>query len=83
MHDIAARLRETPDAHAATLLERARTQVFRAPIGENDELLTGKPLKTGERIAAIAAREAEWARQSRRDLAMARDWLAQARARLP
>lgn len=82
MHDIAAQLRHTPDAEAAELLDRARGLVYRAPPPENDELLSRKPLKTRQHIAAIAGREAEWARQTDRNLATARAWLAQANNRL-
>ena len=49
---------------------------------EDDELLSRKPLKTRQQITAIASREAEWARQTDRNLATARAWLAQARERL-
>ena len=82
MHDVAAQLRRTPDAEAAALLDRARGLVYRAPIPENDELLTKKPLKTRQQIAAIAGREAEWSRQTDKNLATARAWLAQAIDRL-
>ena len=67
---------------AAELLDRARVLVYRAPIPENDELLSRKPLKTRQQITAIASREAEWARQTDRNLATARAWLAQAREQL-
>ena len=82
IHDVAEQLRRTPDAAAAELLDRARVLVYRAPIPENDELLSRKPLKTRQQITAIASREAEWARQTDRNLATARAWLAQAREQL-
>ncbi|MFB0936522.1 MAG: extracellular solute-binding protein [Propionivibrio sp.] len=82
IHEVAKRLQSQPDADAAALLDKARALVYRAPIAENDDLLARKPLKTRERIAAIAAREAEWARQTDRNLAAARSWLAQANDRL-
>ena len=82
IHELAARLQRTPDAEATALLERARILVYRAPIAENDELLTKKPQKTRDQIAAISAREAEWARQADRNLATARAWLTQANERL-
>ncbi len=82
MHDVAEQLRRTPDAEAATLLDRAHGLVYRAPIPESDELLTRKPLKSRQHIAAIAGREAEWSRQADSNLAAARAWLAQANDRL-
>lgn len=82
MHELADRLQRNPDEQAADLLARARALVFRAPISEDDPLLAKKPLKTREQIAAIAAREAEWARQTERNHAIARAWLAQASDRL-
>ncbi len=82
MHDVAEQLRRTPDTEAAALLDRARELVYRAPTPENDELLSRKPLKTREHIAAIAGREAEWSRQTDKNLSTARAWLAQANERL-
>lgn len=82
IHEVEALLRHKPDIEAAALLARARALVYRPPVAENDELLARKPQKTRARIAAIAAREAEWARQTDRNLAMARAWLAQAADRL-
>ena len=69
-------------ARREALAARARELVFRAPVREDDALLTAPPLKTRERIAALAVREAEWARQTSGNLATARAWLAQARDRL-
>ena len=82
LHELAALLQERPNPQAARLLERARASVFRVPIAEDDELLTQRLLKTREQIAAIAQREAEWARQIDRDHALAQTWLAEARALL-
>lgn len=82
MHTLAERLRRAPDAEAAALLDHARELVYRAPIPENDELLSVKALKTRQHIAAIAGREAEWSRQIDGNLATARGWLAQADDRL-
>lgn len=81
MHALAAELRRTPDAEAGALLDKARALVYRAPIDANDALL-GKSPKAPEEIAAVAAREADWARQSESNLNTARAWLAQASARL-
>ena len=78
MHELAARLSEQPHGEAASLLERARALVYRAPIAENDELLTHQLLKTREQIAAIARREAEWARDTDKNHALALRWLAKA-----
>lgn len=72
----------TGDDLDRALAARARELVFRAPVREDDALLTAPPLKTRERIAALAVREAEWARQTSGNLATARAWLAQARDRL-
>ena len=82
LHELENALRQKPDAEAAALAARARELVFRAPVREDDALLTAPPLKTRERIAALAVREAEWARQTSGNLATARAWLAQARDRL-
>lgn len=86
IHELESRLQRHPDTEAGKLLEKARGLVYRAPIAENDELLTQTPAKTREQIASIAAREAEWARQTEKNFTAARAWLAQAHdklARLP
>jgi len=82
IHEVAKKLQSRPDADTAALLDKARALVYRAPIAESDDLLSRKPLKTREQIAAIAAREAEWVRQTDRNLIAARSWLAQANDRL-
>jgi ABC-type Fe3+ transport system substrate-binding protein len=82
LHELESKLRQTPDAQAEALVERARELVFRAPIPEYDHLPANPSLKTRERIAALAVREAEWARQTDSRLSTARAWLAQAGERL-
>ena len=82
MHELAVMLREHPHSEALALLERARALVYRVPIAENDELLTHQLLKTREQIAAIAHREAEWARETDKNHALAQRWLAKAEALL-
>jgi ABC-type Fe3+ transport system substrate-binding protein len=80
LHELEKKLRQIPDAQAAALIERARDLVFRAPTPEND----GPPNtpKMHGRIAALAVREAQWARRIDGNLATARSWLAQAGDRL-
>lgn len=79
IHQTTERLRHTPDAESAALLDRARALVYRVPIRENEEMPTGRPIKSRE---LIAAREGEWRRQTDRDLIAARAWIGQANRRL-
>lgn len=78
IHAIENKLKEKANTEASRLLEQAHSLVYRPPISENDELMARKPLKTREKIAAIAAYEVAWARQRDSDLVKATLWLEQA-----
>ena len=82
IHELEAQLRQQRDAEASALVARARDLIFRAPMPATDRLLTDPALSGPQRVAALAVREADWARQASRDLATATIWLTQARARL-
>ena len=78
IHAAEARLRQRPDARAQALVEQAKARVYRSPVSEQDELIVRKQLQTPRHIAAIAAREAEWARQASADYAAASALVEQA-----
>jgi ABC-type Fe3+ transport system substrate-binding protein len=79
IHELEQRLREAPQAEARRAVVAARNLVFQAPMAEDDELLTRKTPWTRAGIAAIAVREAEWARRTEINTAQARALLATAR----
>lgn len=82
MHEVAGLLRQHPHPEAEQKFEQARELVYRAPIAEDDALLTHQLLKTREQIAAIALQEAAWARQTDKNHVLAHAWLSEAKALL-
>ncbi len=65
------RLERQPDAAARALLDAARRLAYGPPLAENDALLANPGWQTRVDVAAIARREAEWARRSRDNYASA------------
>ncbi len=82
IHELETRLQQRPDAEASALVARARDLVFRAPLPADDRLLTEPAPTVPQRVAALATREGDWARQASRNLTTAAIWLTQARDRL-
>ncbi|WP_301101292.1 extracellular solute-binding protein [Propionivibrio sp.] len=69
-----------PHAEAGVLIDKARALIYRPPVSEKDELTTSPQLQTRAHIAAIAAREAEWARQTSKNYVSAKKLVEQALA---
>lgn len=69
-----------PHAEAGALIVKARNLIYRAPVSELDELTTHSQLQTRAQITEIAVREAEWARQTRKNYEIAKNLAEQASA---
>ena len=80
IHSAERLLAERHNPEAFALIKKARAMIYRAPVSEHDELLANKPLQTRAHIAAIAKREAEWARQASARYAAAKVMTEQALA---
>jgi len=66
MHALEARLARTPNAAAAALLDEARQLAYRTPVTAAEARADASHVDEDVRMAA---READWSRQRRRDLA--------------
>ncbi|MBS1227770.1 MAG: pgtC [Proteobacteria bacterium] len=73
-------LRQRPNPQAQALIEQARGLAYRSGVAESDELMSAAPSRA--QVAAIAGREAQWARQAGSDYAAAKELAEQALAML-
>jgi phosphoglycerate transport regulatory protein PgtC len=64
IHAAESRLPMRPNPEAADLIDKARRLAYRPPVAEKDELTSYPHLQTRAHVAAIAGREAQWARQT-------------------
>jgi ABC-type Fe3+ transport system substrate-binding protein len=80
IHAVERRLAERPNREAQALIAQARAQAYRPAVAAGDELLSALP--SPAQVAAIAGREALWARQASADYAAARQLADQALALL-
>ena len=71
------RLAERPQRDAQALVEQARALAYRPPLAASDELMNGAPQSRAQ-VAAIADREAQWARQAGSDYGAAKKLAEQA-----
>ena len=80
IHAVERRLAERPNREAQALIAQARALAYRPAVAAGDELLSASPSPAP--VAAIAGREAQWARQASADYAAARQLADQALALL-
>lgn len=71
-------LAKRPNEAAAAMIAEARSLTYRPPISEKDELASSPHFQTRGHIAAIAAREAQWARQATKNYEVAKKLAEQA-----
>lgn len=80
IHAAQRRLAEHPNREAQALIEQARALVYRPAVAAGDELMAAAPRQSRAQLAAIAGREAQWARQANADYDGARRLVEQAQA---
>ena len=80
IHAAQRRLAERPNREAQALIAQAQALAYRPAVAANDELLSAAPSPAP--VAAIADREAQWAKQASADYATARQLAEQALALL-